>query len=115
MPSSIYLKITKAAGSSKTEDFKEQIELISCSHNIEFPMTPNERSNNDGKWHGRTKHDAFSVVKRADKASPNLMLYCSSGEEVGTATITVFGNNKNKLFTYEMEKVFVTAVEVSVS
>src|SRR3712207_8258443 len=47
------------------------------------------------------------------RSSPNLYLYCSSGEEVGKATISIQGNNKNKIFSFELDKVFITAVSIS--
>lgn len=113
MPSNIYLKIDKAGGASKSADFKGQIEVFSFSHTISFPMTSGERSNEGDDRHGRTQHEAFTIVKKADDASPNLFLYCSSGEEVGKATISILGNNKSKIFSFELDKVFITSVSIS--
>jgi type VI secretion system secreted protein Hcp len=113
MPSNIYLKLDKAQGSSKIPDFKDAIELFSFSHGVSFPMNSGERSDQGEERQGRCQHESFTVVKKADKSSPNLYLYCSTGEEIGKATISIQGNNKNKIFSFEMDKVFITAVSIS--
>lgn len=113
MASNIFLKIDKVKGSSKHADYKDQIELSSFDHSVSFPMTTGERSNEGDDRHGRCEHEAFTIVKKADDASPNIFLYCSSGEEVGKATISIQGNNKSKIFSFELEKVFITEVSIS--
>lgn len=114
MPESIYLKISKAQGSSKVQSYLNEIEVLSYSYGISFPMTLNERSN-DGevKRQGRPHHGELSITKLVDKASPNLYLSCSKGESVGTATLTVAGSEDSKIFTYEMTDVVITSVSVS--
>ncbi|MFE8600485.1 Hcp family type VI secretion system effector [Archangium violaceum] len=114
MPESIYLNIAKAKGSSKVQAYTSQIEVLSYSYGIAFPMSLNERSN-DGEVtrQGRPEHGELSITKLVDKASPNLYLSCSKGESVGTATLTVAGSNDSKIFTYEMTDVVITGVSVS--
>ncbi|WP_224361405.1 Hcp family type VI secretion system effector [Hyalangium versicolor] len=114
MPESIYLKISKAQGSSKVQSYTGQIEVLSYRYSISFPMTLNERSN-DGevKRQGRPNHGELQITKLVDKASPNLYLSCSKGESVGTATLTVAGSEDSKIFTYEMTDVVITSVSVS--
>ncbi|QRK05079.1 type VI secretion system tube protein Hcp [Archangium violaceum] len=113
MASSIYLKIDKISGASKNADFAGQIEVFSFSHGVSFPMTSGERSNEGDDRQGRSQHEAFTIVKKADDATPNLFLYCSSGEQVGKATISIQGNNKSKIFSFELDKVFITSVSIS--
>ncbi|PTL82650.1 type VI secretion system tube protein Hcp [Vitiosangium sp. GDMCC 1.1324] len=114
MASSIYLKIAKAEGSSQTDKFKDQIEVLSYRYEIAFPMTLNERSNKDGGIvrQGRSDHGQVVITKHVDKASPNLFLSCCVGDSVGNATLTVSGSKDKKIFTYEMTDVIITSVAV---
>jgi type VI secretion system secreted protein Hcp len=113
MPSNIYLKIAGIDSDSKVQGFENQIEIFSFSHGVSFPMASSERSDEGDARQGRAHHEDFTIVKKTDKATPNLFLNCSQRKELGTATISVMGNEKKKIFSFELEKVFITSVSVS--
>jgi type VI secretion system secreted protein Hcp len=113
MAANIFLQIDGIKGNSKVQGGTDQIEVFSFSHGISFPMTSGERSDQGDDRQGRVRHEDFTIVKKADDASPNLLLNCSSGKLLGKATLRIMGNDKKKIFSFEMEKVFITSVSVS--
>ena len=113
MPSNIYLKIAGIDGASKVKGFEKQIEVFSFSHGVSFPMTSGARSDEGDDRQGRSHHEDFTIVKKADDTSPNLFLHCSSGKLLSNATLSIMGNDQKKIFAFELEKVFITSVSVS--
>jgi len=117
----IFLKFEGAdplKGESTSGDGKDQIELLSFSHGVSMPLSSGEKSNTS-RLHGRCYHQDFTVTKYVDKTTPMLNQYCSGGNNITKATITVYQASESQsasapidFCTYTMENVIISSVSV---
>ncbi|NNB90242.1 Hcp family type VI secretion system effector [Corallococcus exiguus] len=110
--------IKTLAGQSTTEEGKEQIELLSYSHGVSMPLSAGAPSNTSRK-HGRCSHQDFTITKYVDTTSPSLNHYCSGGNNLKKAIITIFQASEEDsksapvaFFTYELDNVLISSVSV---
>jgi type VI secretion system secreted protein Hcp len=117
----IFLKFEGAdtlKGESTTTEGKEQIELLSYSHGVSMPLSAGEASNTS-RIHGRCNHQDFTVTKYVDQTSPILNQYCSGGNNIQKAIITVYQASESgsdaapiAFYTYTLENVIISSVSV---
>ena len=98
------------------------IEIKSFSHNIEMPVSEVAVSSNQGRVHGRSKHEAIEVVRSLDKASIYFHKLCSGGLTAQEMIIHVFANNTDQAgattiakeyFNIAMKNVIISKVALS--
>ena len=77
------------AGESTSAKGVNQIELLSYSHGVSMPLSTGEVSNTS-RLIGRCHHQDLTVTKYVDKTTPTLNLFCSRGDNVKKAVLTVF-------------------------
>src|SRR5687768_7749910 len=117
----IFLKfegVETLKGQSTSEQGKDQIELLSFSHEVSMPLSAGE-SSNVSRRQGRANHQDFVVTKYVDKTTPILNNYCSGGSNIQKAIITVYQASETggksapiAFFTYTLENVIVSSVSV---
>lgn len=117
MAISCFLKIEgpELLGESEQTDHIDEIDVQSWSWGISQAGTMHTAT---GGGAGKANVSDLSVMKYLDKASPNLMLFCASGQQFEKATLTcrkAAGTEDRSIpyFTIEMEKVIITSVQPS--
>lgn len=81
-----FIKIDKATGESLKKSKEGQIEVFSFSWGASNPTTV---EGNAGISASKVSISSFNVMKRTDRASPNLFLACCGGEVYPTMTVTL--------------------------
>lgn len=104
------------AGHSTTDEGKalKGIELLSFSHGVSQPLSMGGPSDKP-RSPGRSVHQDFTVTKYVDQVSPMFNLYCSAGNVIPKAVISLFqstGDKPNKFITYTLDNVIITSVSV---
>ncbi len=87
MASDMFLKIAGVPGESTDDKHKDEIEILSYSHGVSQQTTA-VQSSTGGGTSARCDHDAFTISKEIDKASPVLMQKCCSGEHIDELVVT---------------------------
>jgi type VI secretion system secreted protein Hcp len=80
-----YLKIEKIDAECTQAGYEDWIEMISCSHGLDQPITMSG-SGSGGLQAGQADHQMFTITKQVDKATPKLAQHCCTGESVGNIT-----------------------------
>jgi len=114
MASDIFAKIGDIKGESQDDKHKEEIELLSWSWGVSQTGTP---GTGGGGGAGKATFNDFSFLHRIDKASPNLLKACATGEHIKEATITArkAGKGQQEFLIIKMNDVIVTSVALSSS
>src|SRR5437762_13952036 len=90
-----YLKIEGIPGESTDEKHKEQIEILSFSHNL--TQSGGAATSRTGGMTGqRVDLGDFSVVKVLDKSSPNLAKFCCNGKHIPSIVLAVCAASEDK-------------------
>jgi type VI secretion system secreted protein Hcp len=110
-----YLKIESPTldGESTAKDFEKQIELYSFSLGASNPVTVG--SGTGGMSSGRVSVSSFNIMKKTDKASPELFMACCNGKHYGKATVTLrkAGGKQEPYLIYTFTEVMVESVQWS--
>lgn len=116
MPLQAYLKIEKIEGESTHATHDKWIEVISCVHGLNQPITMSG-SSTGGLQAGKADHEMYTIVKQTDKASPKLAQHCCTGEGVGTVTVEFCRDigETTPFMTIEMEDAVVASLNPSAS
>jgi len=106
-----YLKIDGIPSQSSDENHKDWIEILSYSHGISQPGSGSV-SSSGGRGTGRCDHQDFSVVKRLDKSSPKLALFCCNGTHIKKITMELCqaGGEQQKYMEYTLSDAIVGSV-----
>ncbi|MBV6388412.1 MAG: Protein hcp1 [Nitrosomonas europaea] len=112
MATDMFIKVGDVKGESPDDAHKDEIEVLSWSWGI---SQPGSMESGGGSGMGRASFYDLNFLHRLDKASPNLMKLCSTGEHVDEAKLTVrkAGKDPQEFMVMTMEKVFVTQVTPS--
>lgn len=115
----MFLKLDGIKGDSTSAQGKDQIELLSWNHGVSMPTTHSPGSGASVK-HGRCVHQDITFNKYLDIASPTLNLYCSGGNNIKTAEITLFQAEKSdgdpvKYYVIKLEDVIITNISIGAS
>ncbi|QLY62581.1 type VI secretion system tube protein Hcp [Citrobacter freundii] len=110
----IFLKLDDIKGESQAEGFKDQIEIMSFSHNVAMQVT-NDVSNTE-RTSGRAHVGEMSLTKFVDLSTPKLNEYCCSGKMVKEAVLTLCRNDDGKMLpfiVYTLDNVIISHLSVS--
>ncbi len=105
-----FLQIDGIPGESTDGQHQDWIEILSFNWGInQTANSPNAAASSTGASAGRANFREFTITKTVDKASPNLMQACSTGQHIKTAVLSVRGTGTNQDYL----KVSLTSVLVS--
>lgn len=110
----IFLKLDDIKGESQIDGFKDQIEIMSFSHNVAMQVT-NDVSNTE-RTSGRAHVGEMSLTKFVDLSTPKLNEYCCSGKMVKEAVLTLCRNDDGKMLpfiVYTLDNVIISHLSVS--
>ncbi|AHY11620.1 MULTISPECIES: Hcp family type VI secretion system effector [Citrobacter] len=110
----IFLKLDDIKGESQVDGFKDQIEIMSYSHNVAMQVT-NDVSNTE-RTSGRAHVGEMSLTKFVDLSTPKLNEYCCSGKMIKEAVLTLCRNDDGKmlpLIVYTLDNVIISHLSVS--
>src|SRR5262245_45657906 len=112
MATDIFLKLGDVKGESKDAAHKEEIELHSWSFGVSNTGTMGEGG---GGGTGKANLSEISVTHEMDKASPTLMLACSTGKHFDEAVLTSrkAGGTQQEYLTIKLGTVYITGVHVN--
>lgn len=113
----MYIKLDGIEGESTSKQADKQIELVSWSHGVTMPISAAHPSGISVK-HGRCDHQDLTLTKYTDKTSPTLNLYCSGGNNIKTAVLTVWQADKADgdpilFYQIDLEDVIISSYNVS--
>jgi len=109
MATDTFAKIGDIKGESQDDKHKEEIELLSWSWGVNQTGTA---SHGSGAGAGKASFSDFSFSHYVDKASPNLMKACATGEHIKEATITQrkAGKGQQEYLVIKMNDILITNV-----
>ena len=110
----IFLKLDDIKGESQVDGFKDQIEIMSYSHNVAMQVT-NDVSNTE-RTSGRAHVGEMSLTKFVDLSTPKLNEYCCSGKMIKEAVLTLCRNDDDKilpLIVYTLDNMIISHLSVS--
>ncbi len=107
MATDTFAKIGDIKGESQDDKHKEEIELLSWSWGVNQTGTA---SHGSGAGAGKASFSDFSFAHYVDKASPNLMKACATGEHIKEATITQrkAGKGQQEYLIIKMNDILIT-------
>ena len=102
-----FLKIGDIKGESTDDKHKDEIEVLSWTWGV-----TQTGSSPTGGGRGRADFSDFSFTHHLDKASPNLMRACATGQHLPEATLTErkAGQGQQEFLIVKLSDVIVTAV-----
>ena len=114
MAADIFAKLGDIKGESLDEKHKDQIELLTWSWGVANAGT---RAAGIGGGAGKATFHDLSFTHKIDKASPQLLRRCATGQHLKEATITrrKAGKGQQEFLVIKMNDVIVTAVAESES
>jgi type VI secretion system secreted protein Hcp len=112
MATDIFLKLGDVKGESKDAAHKEEIELHSWSFGVSNTGTMGDGG---GGGTGKANLSEISITHEMDKASPTLMLACSTGKHFDEAVLTSrkSGGTQQEYLTIKLSTVYITGVHVN--
>lgn len=110
MPSDIHLKLGDIKGESPDDKHKDEIEVIEWGWGIAQPSTMHAGG---GGGEGQASFQDLRLTHHVDKASPNIMAACATGEHIKEAKLTMrkAGKGQQEYLMVTMSDVMVTGVE----
>ena len=109
-----FAKIGDIKGESQDDKHKEEIELLSWSWGVNQTGTV---SSGSGIGAGKANFSEFTFNHFVDKASPNLMKACATGEHIKDAVITQrkAGKGQQEYLIIKMDDILITGVQPGAS
>jgi len=110
----IFLKLNGIDGESKDSKHPKEIELLSWSWGVSQTGSVDFGS---GAGSGKASFQDLQVSHPMDAASPNLALFCASGEHIKSAVLTQrkAGKDQQDFLIFKMSDVLITHVASSAS
>jgi type VI secretion system secreted protein Hcp len=105
----IFAKIGDIKGESLDDKHKDEVEVLSYSWGVTNAGTT---SGGGGGGAGRATFQDLSIVHKIDKASPQLLRACATGQHLKEATITFrkAGKAQQEFLVIKMNDVIITGV-----
>lgn len=105
----MFLKINGVTGESQDAKHKDEIDVLAWSWGMSQSGTAHLGT---GAGAGKVNIQDLSFTKYVDKASPNLMLFCSNGKHLSDATLVVrkAGENPLEYIKIKMTEVLVSSI-----
>ena len=112
MATDIFAKIGDIKGESTDNKHKDEVEVLSYSWGV---TNPAHIGTGGGGGAGRATFQDLSIVHKIDKASPQLLQACATGEHLKEATIThrKAGKGQQEYLIIKMNDVIITGVSLS--
>ena len=109
MATDIFAKIGDIKGESTDNKHKDEVEVLSYSLGV---TNPAHIGTGGGGGAGRATFQDLSLVHKIDKASPQLLQACATGEHLKEATITFrkAGKGQQEFLIVKMNDVIITGV-----
>jgi type VI secretion system secreted protein Hcp len=109
MAADIFAKLGDIKGESLDDKHKGEIEVLSYSWGV---TNPGSAHGGGGGGTGRVTFQDLSIVHKIDKASPNLLKACATGQHLNEATITFrkAGKGQQEFLIIKMNDVIITGV-----
>ena len=109
MAADIFAKLGDIKGESLDDKHKDQIELLSWSWGA---VNTGSRSAGGGGGAGKATFHDLSFTHKIDKASPQLLRGCATGQHLKEATITrrKAGKGQQEFLIIKMNDVIITSV-----
>lgn len=110
MASDMFLKLDGISGESADSKHKGEIDIESFSFGVHQTGTA---AAGGGMGAGKASFSDVSIVKKADKSSPNLMLKCAIGEHIASAMLTVrkAGGQQQEFYKIKLTDILVTSFQ----
>jgi type VI secretion system secreted protein Hcp len=107
----IFAKLGDIKGESTDDKHKDEVEVLSYSWGVTNPAP----TGTGGGGAGRATFQDLSIVHKIDKASPNLLKACATGQHLKEATITFrkAGKGQQDYLIIKMNDVIITGVAQS--
>jgi type VI secretion system secreted protein Hcp len=112
MASDIFAKIGDIKGESLDDKHKDEIEVLAWSWGV---SQGGSMSMGGGGGQGKASFNDFHITHFIDKASPNLLKACATGEHIKEATITArkAGKGQQEFLIVKMSDLIITGVAPS--
>src|SRR5262245_24575018 len=112
MPIDIFAKIGDIKGESFDDKHKDEIEVLSFSWGVSNPGTIGPGG---GEHTARATFQDLSITHHVDKATPQLMFACASGQHLKEATITYrkAGKAQQEFLIIKMSDIIITGIAPS--
>ena len=117
MAADIFAKLGDIKGESQDNKHKDEVEVLSWSWGVHNDAGSSVGGSGSGSGSGKASFNDFNFTHHVDKASPNLMRACATGEHIKEATITArkAGKGQQEFLIIKMNDVIVTSVALSSS
>jgi type VI secretion system secreted protein Hcp len=111
MASDIFAKIGAIKGESLDAKHKDEVEVLSWSWGVSQALSPG--TGGGGASAGKATFSDFHFTHYIDKASPQLLRACATGEHLKDATITTrrAGKGQQEYLIIKMNDILVTSVQ----
>jgi type VI secretion system secreted protein Hcp len=108
----IFAKLGDIKGESTDNKHKDEVEVLSYSWGV---TNPAHIGTGGGGGAGRATFQDLSIVHKIDKASPQLLRACATGQHLKDATITFrkAGKGQQEFLVIKMNDVIITGVTQS--
>ena len=106
----IFIKIGDIKGESQDKTHKDEIEVLNWSWGM---SQSGNMHTGTGGGAGKVSIQDLSLTKYVDKATPNLMMHCSSGKHVPKVTLTVRkagGDSQVEYLIINLEEVLISSL-----
>lgn len=106
----IFIKIGDIKGESQDKTHKDEIEVLNWSWGM---SQSGNMHTGTGGGAGKVSIQDLSLTKYVDKATPNLMMHCSSGKHVPKVTLTVRkagGDTQVEYLIINLEEVLISSL-----
>lgn len=112
MPSDIHLKLGDIKGESTDDKHKDEIDVHSWSWGMSQSSSMHAGG---GGGVGKVSFSDIAFTHTVDKATPNLMKMCATGEHLkeGTLTIRKAGKGQQEYLVIKLSDVIITSVSPS--
>lgn len=106
----MFLKLDGIKGESTDSKFKDSIDIESFTFGVHQTGTS---AGGGGSGAGKAHFDDIQISKKADLASPNLMLACATGQHIKEAKIIVrkAGGQQEDFYTITLNDLLVSSMQ----
>jgi len=115
MAADIFAKLGDIKGESQDNKHKDEVEVLSWSWGVHNDAGSSVGGSGSGSGSGKASFNDFNFTHHVDKASPNLMRACATGEHIKEATITQrkAGKGQQEYLIIKMNDIIITGVALS--
>ena len=104
----IFLKLEGIQGEAQDSVYKDEIDVFAWSWGMHQSGTTHMGPGGGG---GKVSVSDITVTKNVDKATPNIIKYCCSGDHIPTAKLIVrkAGGSPVEYYTLDMKQVIISS------